>query len=59
MRVVVVVFAALLTLGLAAFGVVAAQRANAPAASTAMAAQGRAERTSNAGARAGLRYYPE
>ena len=39
MRVVVVVFAALLTLGLAAFGVVAAQRANAPAASTAMAAQ--------------------
>src|SRR6202795_866972 len=39
MRIVVVVFAALLTLGLAAFGVVAAQRANAPAASTAMAAQ--------------------
>ena len=39
MRVVVVVFAALLTLGLAAFGVVAAQRANAPAAPTAMAAQ--------------------
>jgi len=39
MRVVVIVFAALLTLGLAAFGVVAAQRANAPAASTAMAAQ--------------------
>ena len=39
MRVVVVVFAALLTLGLAAFGVVAAQRANAPAATTAMAAQ--------------------
>src|SRR5580693_4416089 len=39
MRVVVVVFAALLTLGLAAFGVVAAQRANAPAAATAMAAQ--------------------
>jgi peptidoglycan/xylan/chitin deacetylase (PgdA/CDA1 family) len=36
MRVVVVVFAALLTLGLAAFGVVAAQRANAPAAATAM-----------------------
>ena len=34
MRVVVVVFAALLTLGLAAFGVVAAQRANAPAAAT-------------------------
>jgi peptidoglycan/xylan/chitin deacetylase (PgdA/CDA1 family) len=39
MRVVVVVFAALLTLGLAAFGVVAAQRANAPAAATTMAAQ--------------------
>src|SRR5580700_6512823 len=39
MRVVVVVFAALLTLGLAAFGVVAAQRANAPAAVNAMAAQ--------------------
>jgi peptidoglycan/xylan/chitin deacetylase (PgdA/CDA1 family) len=39
MRVVVVVFAALLTLGLAAFGVVAAQRANAPAAATAMVAQ--------------------
>jgi peptidoglycan/xylan/chitin deacetylase (PgdA/CDA1 family) len=39
MRVVVVVFAALLTLGLAAFGVVAAQRANAPAASNTMAAQ--------------------
>ncbi len=39
MRVVVVVFAALLTLGLAAFGVVAAQRANAPAAATAIAAQ--------------------
>jgi peptidoglycan/xylan/chitin deacetylase (PgdA/CDA1 family) len=39
MRVVVIVFAALLTLGLAAFGVVAAQRANAPAAATAMAAQ--------------------
>jgi len=39
MRVVVIVFAALLTLGLAAFGVVAAQRANAPAATTAMAAQ--------------------
>jgi peptidoglycan/xylan/chitin deacetylase (PgdA/CDA1 family) len=38
MRVVVVVFAALLTLGLAAFGVVAAQRANAPAAATAMMA---------------------
>jgi peptidoglycan/xylan/chitin deacetylase (PgdA/CDA1 family) len=38
MRVVVVVFAALLTLGLAAFGVVAAQRANAPATPTAMAA---------------------
>ena len=35
MRVVVIVFAALLTLGLAAFGVVAAQRANAPAAATA------------------------
>src|SRR6202051_4226696 len=40
MRVVVLVFAALLTLGLAAFGVVAAQRANAPTAATAMAAQG-------------------
>src|ERR1700719_843741 len=39
MRVVVVVFAALLTLGLAAFGVVAAQRANAPAAATAMSSQ--------------------
>jgi peptidoglycan/xylan/chitin deacetylase (PgdA/CDA1 family) len=39
MRVVVVVFAALLTLGLAAFGVVAAQRANAPAAPIAMATQ--------------------
>jgi peptidoglycan/xylan/chitin deacetylase (PgdA/CDA1 family) len=39
MRVVVIVFAALLTLGLAAFGVVAAQRANAPAAVNAMAAQ--------------------
>jgi peptidoglycan/xylan/chitin deacetylase (PgdA/CDA1 family) len=39
MRVVVVVFAALLTLGLAAFGVVAAQRANAPVAATAMATQ--------------------
>jgi len=39
MRVVVVVFAALLTLGLAAFGVVAAQRANAPAAATAMSTQ--------------------
>jgi peptidoglycan/xylan/chitin deacetylase (PgdA/CDA1 family) len=39
MRVVVIVFAALLTLGLAAFGVVAAQRANAPAATTAMATQ--------------------
>ncbi len=39
MRVVVVVFAALLTLGLAAFGVVAAQRANAPAAANTMAAQ--------------------
>jgi peptidoglycan/xylan/chitin deacetylase (PgdA/CDA1 family) len=39
MRVVVVVFAALLTLGLAAFGVVAAQRANAPATATVMAAQ--------------------
>jgi peptidoglycan/xylan/chitin deacetylase (PgdA/CDA1 family) len=39
MRVVVVVFAALLTLGLAAFGVVAAQRANAPAAATAMVTQ--------------------
>jgi peptidoglycan/xylan/chitin deacetylase (PgdA/CDA1 family) len=39
MRVVVVVFAALLTLGLAAFGVVAAQRANAPAATNTMAAQ--------------------
>ena len=42
MRVVVVVFAALLTLGLAAFGVVAAQRANAPAAATAMSIQGMA-----------------
>ena len=39
MRVVVIVFAALLTLGLAAFGVVAAQRANAPAAATAMSTQ--------------------
>src|SRR5258708_5728357 len=39
MRVVVVVFAALLTLGLAAFGVVAAQRANAPAVATALVAQ--------------------
>jgi peptidoglycan/xylan/chitin deacetylase (PgdA/CDA1 family) len=39
MRVVVIVFAALLTLGLAAFGVVAAQRANAPAATTAMSTQ--------------------
>jgi peptidoglycan/xylan/chitin deacetylase (PgdA/CDA1 family) len=39
MRVVVVVFAALLTLGLAAFGVVAAQRANGPAAATAMVTQ--------------------
>jgi peptidoglycan/xylan/chitin deacetylase (PgdA/CDA1 family) len=39
MRVVVIVFAALLTLGLAAFGVVAAQRANAPAAAVAMASQ--------------------
>jgi peptidoglycan/xylan/chitin deacetylase (PgdA/CDA1 family) len=39
MRVVVIVFAALLTLGLAAFGVVAAQRANAPAATNTMAAQ--------------------
>src|SRR5580698_3462767 len=39
MRVVVIVFAALLTLGLAAFGVVAAQRANAPAAANTMAAQ--------------------
>jgi peptidoglycan/xylan/chitin deacetylase (PgdA/CDA1 family) len=39
MRVVVVVFAALLTLGLAAFGVVAAQRANAPATPSAMVAQ--------------------
>src|SRR5579864_134860 len=39
MRVVVVVFAALLTLGLAAFGVVAAQRANAPATQAAMSAQ--------------------
>ena len=40
MRVVVIVFAALLTLGLAAFGVVAAQRANAPAAATAISTQG-------------------
>jgi peptidoglycan/xylan/chitin deacetylase (PgdA/CDA1 family) len=39
MRVVIIVFAALLTLGLAAFGVVAAQRANAPAVATAMATQ--------------------
>jgi peptidoglycan/xylan/chitin deacetylase (PgdA/CDA1 family) len=39
MRVVVIVFAALLTLGLAAFGVVAAQRANAPTAANTMAAQ--------------------
>src|ERR1700733_507299 len=39
MRVVIIVFAALLTLGLAAFGVVAAQRANAPAAANTMAAQ--------------------
>jgi peptidoglycan/xylan/chitin deacetylase (PgdA/CDA1 family) len=39
MRVVVIVFAALLTLGLAAFGVVAAQRANGPAAATAMVTQ--------------------
>ena len=39
MRIVVVVFAALLTLGLAAFGVVAAQRANAPAATNTMAAR--------------------
>jgi peptidoglycan/xylan/chitin deacetylase (PgdA/CDA1 family) len=39
MRIVVIVFAALLTLGLAAFGVVAAQRANAPAATNTMAAQ--------------------
>jgi peptidoglycan/xylan/chitin deacetylase (PgdA/CDA1 family) len=38
MRVVVIVFAALLTLGLAAFGVVAAQRANAPASSAVLAA---------------------
>src|ERR1700685_720843 len=42
MRVVVIVFAALLTLGLAAFGVVAAQRANAPAAATAISTQGMA-----------------
>jgi peptidoglycan-N-acetylglucosamine deacetylase len=39
MRVVVVVVAALLTLGLAAFGVVAAQRANAPASSTVLVSQ--------------------
>ncbi|HMG79340.1 MAG TPA: polysaccharide deacetylase family protein [Xanthobacteraceae bacterium] len=39
MRIVVIVFAALLTLGLAAFGVVAAQRANAPAPTNTMAAQ--------------------
>ena len=39
MRIVVVVFAALLTLGLAAFGVVAAQRANAPGSHMAMAAK--------------------
>jgi peptidoglycan/xylan/chitin deacetylase (PgdA/CDA1 family) len=38
MRVVVIVFAALLTLGLAAFGVVAAQRANAPAAPSVLVA---------------------
>ena len=45
MRVVVIVFAALLTLGLAAFGVVAAQRANAPAAATAMSTQSMAAQT--------------
>jgi peptidoglycan/xylan/chitin deacetylase (PgdA/CDA1 family) len=45
MRVVVIVFATLLTLGLAAFGVVAAQRANAPAAPTAMSIQGMAALT--------------
>jgi peptidoglycan/xylan/chitin deacetylase (PgdA/CDA1 family) len=45
MRIVVVVFAALLTLGLAAFGVVAAQRANAPAAATAMSTQVMAAQT--------------
>src|SRR5579862_1689502 len=45
MRVVVIVFAALLTLGLAAFGVVAAQRANAPAAATAVSTQGMAAQT--------------
>src|ERR1700688_775385 len=39
MRVVVIVVAALLTLGLAAFGVVAAQRANAPASSTVLVSQ--------------------
>jgi peptidoglycan/xylan/chitin deacetylase (PgdA/CDA1 family) len=39
MRVVVVVFAALLTLGLAAFGVVAAQRATAPTSPAVMASQ--------------------
>ena len=39
MRIVVVVFAAFLTLGLAAFGVVAAQRANAPGSHIAMAAK--------------------
>ena len=66
MRVVVIVFAALLTLGLAAFGVVAAQRANAPAAATAMSTShggaGRAagsEHPCNAGARAGRRSRPK
>src|ERR1700733_10290942 len=68
MRVVVVVFAALLTLGLAAFGVVAAQRANAPAAATAMSAQVAAPgqsarppaaRAPGAGPRAGRRYRSE
>ena len=39
MRVVVIVFAALMTLGLAAFGVVAAQRANAPASHVALVSQ--------------------
>ena len=39
MRIVVVLFAALLTLGLAAFGVVAAQRATVPASHVAMAAK--------------------
>jgi peptidoglycan/xylan/chitin deacetylase (PgdA/CDA1 family) len=36
MRIVVIIFAAVMTLGLAAFGVVAAQRANAPGSATAL-----------------------